>query len=287
MKIIKYLIITFVLISIGFTQTESIITIHGNGNSLESAHITVTTDAYKCPGTPGQYVVESGASLTTWDPSAICGATTSGSGDIALPVELSEFTAEQVGFAVLLKWTTESEIENLGFMIDRKTVSTEWNEIVSYKTDETLLGQGTTSSSTDYEYLDKFLMHNTTYEYRLSDVDYNGIFTYHATREITVETIPEVPKIEKFTVLPAYPNPFNPTTTIRYGLDTDSYVTVHIYDISGQLISTLMNTNQIQGWHSVVWNGTNQYGEKAPAGMYISKITSGDEVKTMKLMLLK
>ena len=287
MKIIKYLIITLVLISIGSTQTESIITIHGNGNSLESAHITVTTDAYKCPGTPGQYVVESGASLTTWDPSAICDASTSGSGDIALPVELSEFTAEQIGSAVLLKWTTESEIENLGFMIDRKTVGTEWSEIVSYKTDETLLGQGTTSSSTDYEYLDKFVIPNVTYEYRLADVNHNNIVTYHATREITVQALPEVPKIEKFTVLPAYPNPFNPSTTIRYGLDTDSHVTVEIYDISGKLISSLQNESQTQGWHSVIWNGINKYSEQAPAGMYISKITSGNKVKTMKLMLLK
>ena len=89
-----------------------------------------------------------------------------------------------------------------------------------------------------------------------------------------------------FTVLPAYPNPFNPTTTIRYGLDTDSYVTVDISD-SGQLISTLQNEYQIQGWHSVIWNGTNKYGEQAPAGIYLSRITSNHEVKTSKLMLLK
>jgi hypothetical protein len=91
----------------------------------------------------------------------------------------------------------------------------------------------------------------------------------------------------KFTVLPAYPNPFNPSTTITYGIDTDSKITVQIYDITGQLITTLFNTEQIQGWHSVIWNGTNQSGELAPAGLYISQITSGNEVKTKKLMLLK
>ena len=91
----------------------------------------------------------------------------------------------------------------------------------------------------------------------------------------------------EFTVLPAYPNPFNPSTTITYGIETDYKVTIDIYDITGQLIATLQNENQMQGWHSVIWNGTNQYGEQAPAGIYLSKITSGNEVKTSKLMLLK
>ncbi|MFC1566135.1 FlgD immunoglobulin-like domain containing protein [Candidatus Neomarinimicrobiota bacterium] len=283
MKTIKYSLIFLTLIGIAFSQ-NSIITIGGTGTSATSAHITITTDGFKCPD---EYVVEYGASLTTWDPSAICDASTSGDGDIALPVELAEFTVEQVGSAVLLKWLTESEIENLGFMIDRKTDGTAWNEIVSYKTDEYLLGQGTASIPAEYEYLDEFVMPNTTYKYRLADVNYNGIITYHATREITIEAIPEVPKIDKFTVLPAYPNPFNPSVTIRYGLDKDSRVEIQIYDITGQHISTLQNIAQLQGWHSVIWNGTNQQGKQVPAGLYLSRIISNEEVKTIKLMLLK
>jgi len=91
----------------------------------------------------------------------------------------------------------------------------------------------------------------------------------------------------EFTILSAYPNPFNPSTTIRYGLDIDSHVTVEIYDISGMLIATLINTEQALGWHSIIWNGTNQQGKRVPAGLYFNKITSDNEVKTAKLMLLK
>jgi hypothetical protein len=207
--------------------------------------------------------------------------------DNPLPVELSSFTVEVTNQGVICKWTTESEIENLGFILERKTEGTEWEEIVSYKTDDGLLGQGSISSATDYEYIDVYVEPNTTYEYRLADVDYNGIVTYHATREVTVDQAPLTSKVEKFTVLPAYPNPFNPTTTIRYGIDTDSKVTVQIYDITGQLITTLLNTEQTQGWHSVVWNGRNDYNKQVPAGIYISKITSNNKVKTTKLMLLK
>ena len=84
-----------------------------------------------------------------------------------------------------------------------------------------------------------------------------------------------------------YPNPFNLSTTIQYGLDNDSHIRLDIYDIKGKLISTLQDKNQTQGWHSVTWNGTNQSGEVAPSGPYISRVTSDNQVKTTKLMLLK
>ncbi len=207
--------------------------------------------------------------------------------DAQVPVELSAFTVEATLTGVLLGWTTESEIENLGFILERRTEGTDWTEIASYKTDDGLLGQGSISSATDYEYLDALVEPNTTYEYRLGDVDYNGLVTYHATREVSVEMAPLASVVERFTVLPAYPNPFNPITTIRYGLDDVSNVTIQIYDISGKLITTLLNTEQAQGWHSVIWNGTNQHSKQVPAGIYFSRIDSGSEVKTIKVMLLK
>lgn len=92
---------------------------------------------------------------------------------------------------------------------------------------------------------------------------------------------------ELFSLKSAYPNPFNPKTTIRYGLEIDNQVKIEIYDLSGKLLSTLHNNNQTQGWHSVIWNGTNQKGKQMPAGLYLSKITVGNESKTTKMMLLK
>ena len=93
--------------------------------------------------------------------------------------------------------------------------------------------------------------------------------------------------LKDLTILPAYPNPFNPSTTIRYGLSADSKVIIQIYNITGNLISTLESNNQTQGWHSVQWNGTNSKNEQVPAGIYFGKVTSYDYTKTTKLMLLK
>jgi len=114
-----------------------------------------------------------------------------------------------------------------------------------------------------------------------TDQDYVGIYTKLGVEDYNWSLPME------FTVLPAYPNPFNPSTTIRYGLSADCHVKVEIYDISGKLISTLINTEQTQGWHSIIWNGENSNNVQVPAGIYLSKITSNNEVKTTKLMLLK
>ena len=226
----------------------------------------------------GGNTLADGTSDDTW---------TFGGGDYALPVELSSFTVESTNQGTLCKWMTESEIENLGFILERKTEGTNWSELVSYKTDDGLMGQGTISSPTNYEFMDTFVEPNATYEYRLADVDYNRVITYHSVRAVTVGNTIQSSLVKEFTVLPAYPNPFNPVTTITYGIDNDSKVNISIYDIAGQLITTLFNTDQTRGWHSVIWNGTNQSGEQAPAGLYLSRVISGNEVKTAKLMLLK
>jgi hypothetical protein len=214
-------------------------------------------------------------------------ASGSTAGDVPLPVELISFTVEDTHQGVICKWTTESEIENLGFILERKTEGISWDEIVSYKTDESMMGQGSTSSPTDYEYIDNLVEQSNTYEYRLADVDYEGVVTYQSVRTITVDKAQLSAIVDDFAVLPAYPNPFNPSTTLTYGIDKDSKVEIQIYDIRGKLITTLLNTEQTQGWHSVKWNGTNQQGTQVPAGIYLSRIIAGNEVKTAKLMLLK
>ncbi len=94
-------------------------------------------------------------------------------------------------------------------------------------------------------------------------------------------------KPEEFTIIQNYPNPFNPTTTIQYGIATNGKVSVQIYDILGQLVTTLVNTEQSAGMYAVIWNGTNDRGELVPSGTYISRIAAGSEVKTMTMMYLK
>ena len=86
----------------------------------------------------------------------------------------------------------------------------------------------------------------------------------------------------EFEVSVAYPNPFNPITTIDFGIPVDYMVTISIYDINGKMIETLMNEHIDAGYHSVTWNAQNQ-----SSGLYFLKITSGQFQDTQKIMLIK
>lgn len=80
----------------------------------------------------------------------------------------------------------------------------------------------------------------------------------------------------EFVLEKAYPNPFNPSTTIRYSLPVQSHITLNVYDLLGQEVRTLVDEVQGAGHQSVEWNATNNTGEIIPSGVYIySLIASG------------
>ena len=80
----------------------------------------------------------------------------------------------------------------------------------------------------------------------------------------------------------SYPNPFNPTTAINYGLEKDGHVEIMIYDAAGRLVEELVNGHQEGGSYSITWNASNQ-----ASGMYFAKMVAGDVVQTQKIVLLK
>ena len=85
----------------------------------------------------------------------------------------------------------------------------------------------------------------------------------------------------------AYPNPFNPTTQIKYDLPEDALVSITIYDIMGRSIRSLVNSQQTAGYRSIQWNATNNLGEPVSAGMYIYTIQAGEFRQVKKMVLLK
>ncbi|MEJ2722137.1 MAG: T9SS type A sorting domain-containing protein, partial [bacterium] len=86
-----------------------------------------------------------------------------------------------------------------------------------------------------------------------------------------------------------YPNPFNPTTTIRYSIAEAGPVTLRIYNAVGQLVRTLVNERQSPSTDgfSVVWNGANDDGYPVSSGVYFYKLTAADFTQTKKMVLLK
>lgn len=95
---------------------------------------------------------------------------------------------------------------------------------------------------------------------------------------------------DKFMINNPYPNPFNPSVTIEYGLPlrlADQQVSIRVYDISGRLVNTLVHRKQAAGWHSIVWNGKNTFGSQVSSGVYLVHVIAGTEVKLIKVMFLR
>ena len=90
-----------------------------------------------------------------------------------------------------------------------------------------------------------------------------------------------------FTLHQNHPNPFNPTTQIRYDLPNDAMVNITIYDMMGRMIKTLVNAQQPAGYRLAQWDATNDYGETVAAGLYLYTIQTGNFIQTNKMVLLK
>ena len=84
-----------------------------------------------------------------------------------------------------------------------------------------------------------------------------------------------------------YPNPFNPVTNIIYSMDTASDVTIAVQNIQGQLVKSLFIGNVKPGKHTVSWNGTDNFAQSVPSGIYIYSVKSNRRILVGKMMLLK
>ena len=85
----------------------------------------------------------------------------------------------------------------------------------------------------------------------------------------------------------AYPNPFNPVTSLRYDLPEDGIVNIAVYDMMGRIVKTLVNSSQTAGYKSIKWNATNDRNEPVSAGLYLYTIQTGEFRETKKMVLLK
>ena len=83
-----------------------------------------------------------------------------------------------------------------------------------------------------------------------------------------------------------YPNPFNPTTTISFSLPSEGYVQVNVYDITGRLITSLVDGNLSEGYHDVVWDGKDMLGSNVSAGLYIYSLQAEGVSLTRKMVLM-
>ncbi len=115
-----------------------------------------------------------------------------------------------------------------------------------------------------------------TTNFKISDNHDNLIVVASSGIELSVSTI------ENLNLLSNYPNPFNPSTTINYGLNFDSNIDIAVYSIDGKLVETLVSEYKNTGFHSLVWDAQNYAN-----GMYLVKLNTPYESELIKITLLK
>ncbi|MDD3807518.1 MAG: FlgD immunoglobulin-like domain containing protein, partial [Candidatus Marinimicrobia bacterium] len=207
--------------------------------------------------------------------------------DASLPVTLSAFTAKAVKGNVVLEWKTSSEIENQGFILSRAEKGlSNTSVIASFVTNNALKGQGTTTETTSYTYVDETVEPGKTYVYTLADVDYAGNETVLQKVEVKVESEGTV-LAEGYALKTVYPNPFNPSVTVSYHIPQETTVSFVITDLTGRTIWSAERTHFSAGTYELVWEGTTREGSTVPSGLYILKMSAGPFKQATKLTLLR
>jgi hypothetical protein len=191
-----------------------------------------------------------------------------------LPVELSSFSASVNLGTVILKWQTATEVNNQGFDIERSSSNNIFTKIGF------VAGSGNSNSPKNYSFTDQ-PTGGTTFGYRLKQIDNNGNFKYYdpITVNLSFLTKPEL--------LQNSPNPFNPSTSIKFYIPNNSDVSIKIFDILGREVTTLINKQAEAGYHIVYWNGKDRYGVSASSGIYLYSLTAGSFSETRKMLLMK
>jgi murein tripeptide amidase MpaA len=215
-----------------------------------------------------------------------------------VPVELISFAANVVGQEVQLNWQTATEINNKGYEIERTSpipspyqgegVPT-WRDGRGWEMIGYVAGYGTTTEPKSYSFTDSNVEPGQ-YQYRLKQIDFDGSFTYSDIIEIEV-VAPNVFLLEQ-----NYPNPFNPSTKIKFNVPQSpllggdgrgGLVTLKVYDILGNEITTLVNEEKPAGSYEVEFNIYSNEGQNLVSGVYFYTISAGSFSSTKKMILLK
>ena len=195
-----------------------------------------------------------------------------------LPVQFANFVASPMMSGVFLSWSTKTEVDNAGFEVERRSVNPQsalntpqWERLAF------IPGAGTSTSERSYSYTDGGLAPGR-YAYRIKQIDRSGAYTYYREAEVEIGAAPK-----EFTLNDAYPNPFNPSTTINFTLGASDRAVLKVYDVLGREITTLFDGMAEAGRvNRVQWNAAG-----IPSGMYFARLESGGMSAMKKLVLLK
>jgi hypothetical protein len=185
---------------------------------------------------------------------------------------LKSFTAVLKEATIELAWTLSVFDGNGRFAVSRADgAGADFREIPSAAVSRTGL---------DFTFVDEGVAGGESYRYRVA-------YVAGATKQVLFETetieAPELP----FTLYQNFPNPFNPSTTIRYYLPVAGRVRLDIFEASGKLVVTLVDKQMAKGAQAAEWTGTNANGSQVRSGVYFYRLVTRSQTLTHKMVLLR
>jgi predicted GH43/DUF377 family glycosyl hydrolase len=267
---------TFEQHDIGFATSTDKVTWYKDPNPCLIRGFAGTWDDYDIMAS---YVIYDGNEYKMW----YCGTTSSimfriGLASVfPLSVELTSFTATSQLGKVILNWSTATEINNLGFEIERASSSTTPGQEKLWRTIGFVPGKGTTTEPQEYSYIDDISEVNaTSLVYRLKQMDFLG--TYEYSDEVLVEN----PAPVDYVLYQNYPNPFNPTTTITFGIPVKTHVVLKVFNAVGEEVAQLYNGEKEAGRYTIEFNA-----EGLPSGIYFYQLKTENYIQMKKMILLR
>ncbi len=131
---------------------------------------------------------------------------------------------------------------------------------------------------------------DTEYWWRVIATDTDSLSTESEVYKFTVGYVSVAEGIAlptEYVMQQNFPNPFNPSTTLRYGIPEEASVSLIIYDIRGNRVKTITAEFQPAGWYEHVWNGMDESGLPVSTGLYLTRLQAGSYSKVIKMLYLK
>jgi hypothetical protein len=123
---------------------------------------------------------------------------------------------------------------------------------------------------------------NLPYYYRVRAYNIGGASGNSNIISVTITDVENTSTPTSYRLYQSYPNPFNPSTKIKYDLPQGSYVTIKVYDITGKEVKSLVNSQETLGYHEIVFNA-----EDLPSGIYFYRLIAGNYSEVKKMILMK
>ena len=124
--------------------------------------------------------------------------------------------------------------------------------------------------------------------YRISAIDiHNNESLPTASIGVQADTLESIELPSTHVLNQNFPNPFNPNTTLMYGLPEDTGVSLIIYDIRGIQVRTIASGTQLAGWYEYVWSGVDDFDQPVSTGLYLARLQAGSYSKVIKMLYLQ